>query len=392
MTRVAIVDLLCNSPYYCGPLTAALRAASIDAELVSPRFYPEPGYLDSYPRARWVVDLVVHASRPRPIRLAVRAAEVTFNVSRLIARIVARRYDVIHVQWIPLEDRSSLFMRFLRHRCDAAGVRLVVTAHNAVPHDSQSSSAVAIRQNFDAAHVVIAQTHHVAAELIHDVGTAAPVIVIGHGPLFIDRDLPLQIDAAARLGLTAGRTVLFLGLIRPYKGVDLLADAWPIVRESVPEAILLVAGKVDMQVRDDVARLRALPGVRVIDRYLSVQEMLDYHAASDVVVFPYRRISQSGALMTAVGLGRPVVVTPIEGLLEQVRGLMSATVADAVTGPAVADAIARALRDVDTKRTLALEDRHSVENSETGWPSIARATVSAYDQALALGAPSRSSR
>ena len=142
----------------------------------------------------------------------------------------------------------------------------------------------------------------------------------------------------------------------------------------------------------DVARLRALPGVRVIDRYLSVQEMLDCHAASDIVVFPYRRISQSGALMTAVGLGRPVVVTPIEGLLEQVRGLMSATVADAVTGPAVADAITRALRDVDTKRTLALEDRHSVENSETGWPSIARATASAYDQALALGASSKPSR
>ena len=109
-----------------------------------------------------------------------------------------------------------------------------------------------MRQNLDAAHVVIAQTQHVAAELIHEVGTAAPVVVIGHGPLFVDRDLPLQTDAAARLGLAEGRTVLFLGLIRPYKGVDLLAEAWPIVRESVPEALLLVAGKVDTQV--DVRR------------------------------------------------------------------------------------------------------------------------------------------
>jgi glycosyltransferase involved in cell wall biosynthesis len=391
VTRVAIVDLLCNSPYYCAPLTAALRAASIDAELVSPRFYPEPGYLDSYPRAPWVVDLVVHASRPRVVRLVVRAAEVAFNLTRLVARIADRRYDVVHVQWIPLETRSSLFMRFLRHRCDAAGVRLVYTAHNAVPHDRQYPRAGSLRQNLDAAHVVIAQTEHVAAQLNRDVGTKAPVIVIGHGPLFIDCDLPRHADAVARLGLTTGQIVLFLGLIRPYKGIDLLADAWPIVRESIPGAVLLVVGKVDHQLDDDVARLRTMPGVRVVDRYLSVQEMLDYHAACDIVVFPYRRISQSGALMTAVGLGRPVVVTPIDGLLEQVRGLMSATVADAVSAPAIADAIARALHDVDTKRTLALADRESVESSETGWPSIARATALAYEQTLALAASSRPS-
>jgi len=43
--RILVVDLLCNSPYYCAPLVAALNAAGATAELASPQFYLEPSYL-----------------------------------------------------------------------------------------------------------------------------------------------------------------------------------------------------------------------------------------------------------------------------------------------------------------------------------------------------------
>ena len=370
--RAVIVDLLCNTPYYCAPLVRALRDADVGAVLASPRFYLEPRYLDDTPRAAWMLDLAVHASRPRPLRLAIRAVEATFNLALLLARVASGAYDVVHVQWIPFEERSSAFMRVLRRACRATDTLLVYTAHNAIPHDRPSTDVSVIRRNLDLADLVIAQTSHVAAELADVVGTVAPIEVIAHGPLFTDRRLPDRVAAADRLGIdSSSPIVLCLGLLRPYKGLDLLADAWPAVRAAVPDARLLVVGKRgDRDVDTDIDRLRHLPGVTVEERYVSVPAMLDYHAVADVVVVPYRRISQSGALMTAVGLGRPVVVTPIEGLLEQVAGLESAVIAADLSGRGLADAIVSSLGRTPELDAAAARDRDRIAASATGWRSV----------------------
>jgi glycosyltransferase involved in cell wall biosynthesis len=208
------------------------------------------------------------------------------------------------------------------------------------------------------------------------------VTVIPHGPLFGDQPRPDRTAAATRLGLSPdGPTVLFLGLLRPYKGLDILADAWPAVRAAIPMARLLVVGRLaDAGARPDLDRLTALPGVEARERYVSVPEMVDYHAVSDVVVFPYQRISQSGAFMTAVGLGRPTVVSPIEGLREQAAAIESAIVAAKATGAAIADAIITSLRRGEEASRAAERDRVAIAESATGWPAIARATIAAYER------------
>jgi glycosyltransferase involved in cell wall biosynthesis len=379
-TRAVVVDLLCNSPYYCGPLVAALRAEGILAELASPAFYLEPDFLAAYPVAPWIANLVVGVPRPRALRLAGRAVEVAINGMRLLWRINRRRYEVVHVQWMPLDHRQTVGMRLLRAVCDRAGVRLVFTAHNVLPHDDGDAHSDIVRRNLDRAHLVIAQTDHVASELRITVGTRAPIVVIPHGPLFADRPLPAAADAAARLDWPADPTVLFLGLLRPYKGLDLLSEAWPQVLGAHPEARLLVVGKVlDAAVRPELDRLRALPRVRVVDRYVSVGEMLDSYAVASVVVFPYRRISQSGALMTAAGVGRPSVITPLHGLVEQVRRFTSAVVANEVTGSAIAEALIDGLDRAPELLVAAANDQAALAASAGGWAAIAAATRRAYE-------------
>ncbi len=380
--RVVVVDLLCNSPYNCSALVRGLRDAGVEAELASPAFYLEPQYLDDTPRPTWITDLAIHASHPRALRLASRSVEASLNVTRLLARVAAGAYDVVHVQWIPFEERSSTFMGLLRRRCDATGTLLVHTAHNAVPHDRPQTDLAAIRRNLDLAHLLVAQTDHVSADLAHLIRTVTPIEVIPLGPLFVDRELPDRAAAAARLGIRPSvPIVLFLGLLRPYKGLDLLAEAWPVVRAAIPEARLLVVGRRgDRGVEADLGRLRRQAGIRVEERYVSVQAMLDYHAVSDVVVMPYRRISQSAALMTAIGLGRPTVLTPLDGLVEQVRGIESAVVAAEVSGPAVASSIISSLQRADELARAAAQDRERIANASFSWPSVGRATVDAYER------------
>ena len=379
MKRVVVVDLLCNSPYYSGAFTGALLDAGVEAELASPRFYLEPDFLDAYPRSRWIVDLVTHANRPRTIRLAARTIEVILNGLQLLARIEMRRYDVVHVQWAPFDDRTSAFMRVLRAMCDRSQTLLVITAHNASPHDRGRVDLSTIRRNLNAAHLVVAHTQHVAAELTANVGIQAPIATIPHGPLFADHVLPGREESATRLGLVIAPTVLFLGLIRPYKGIDLLDEAWPLVLATVPNARLLVVGKVlGAGSKRDLDRLRTQPGVEVIDGYVSVERMLDCYATCDVVAFPYHKISQSGALMTAVGLGRPIVITPIAGLLEQVRTLTCAIVADDTSGPAIARALTSSLRRSAELEAAAGRDRAAIAHSSIGWNAVAAATIMAY--------------
>ena len=380
--RVVVVDLLCNSPYYCAPLVRALRDAGVDADLASPAFYLEPHYLDDTPRPEWIVNLTVHARRPRALRVASRSVEVSLNATRLLGRVSAGAFDVVHVQWIPFGEASSAFMGMLRRRCDSSGTLLVHTAHNAAPHDRPRADLAAIRRNLDLAHLLVAQTDQVAVALARMIRTVTPIEVIPHGPLFIDRKLPSRAAAATRLGIRpSGPIVLFLGLLRPYKGLDLLADAWPAVRAAIPAARLLVVGRRgDHGIQADLDRLRGLPGVEIEESYVSVPAMVDYHALSDVVVIPYRRISQSGALMTAIGLGRPTVVTPLDGLLEQVRGLESTVVAADVSGSALASSIASSLQRSGQLMQAALRDRERIASGSLGWGSIGRATAEAYER------------
>ncbi len=377
--RVLVVDLLCNTPYHCAALTRALSEAGHTAELASPRFYLEPAYMDSCPRPAWIHDLVVHASHPRPLRLAVRALEASLNFARLLIRIRARAYDVVHVQWVPFEGRSSPFMRILRAWCDRSGTLLVFTAHNAVPHDRASVDLAAIKRDLDRSHLVVAHSAHVAEELKTEIRTTSPIAVLPLGPQFTDQQLPPRDAAFQRLGNPPRPIVLFQGLIRPYKGLDLLLDAWPEVAEVFPTATLYVVGKLADRASGEPLQRPLSPNVRVVVRYVSVAELLDYYAVADVVVFPYHRISQSAALMTAAGLGRPTVVTPIAGLQEGVEGLRSATVADDVSPSAIARALIASLAGREELATAAESDRLAIASSPIGWPSVARMTADAYD-------------
>jgi hypothetical protein len=162
--QVVMVDLLCNAPFYDGALVTALRQNGVDAELASPLFYLEPDYLDPFPRSRWIVDLTVHLCRPRAVRLGTRAIEFPINFSRLIRAVGRGRYDVVHLQWIPLEDRETKFMRALRSACARAKAPLIYTAHNVVPHDTPNANRDVIRSNLGLADLIIAHTDHVAQE------------------------------------------------------------------------------------------------------------------------------------------------------------------------------------------------------------------------------------
>jgi glycosyltransferase involved in cell wall biosynthesis len=139
-----------------------------------------------------------------------------------------------------------------------------------------------------------------------------PIRVLPHP---VEDRPPADREASRRRLGVDGPLVLFLGLVRPYKGLDVLFDAAPrIVGEG--GASIAVVGEVFPESRAATSALMRRPiasKVRLVDRYVTENEMDEWLAACDVVVCPYRKNSGSGIAARAIAARRPVVASDQSG-------------------------------------------------------------------------------
>jgi D-inositol-3-phosphate glycosyltransferase len=152
-------------------------------------------------------------------------------------------------------------------------------------------------------------------------------------------------EARRRLGLPAGGPLfLFSGILRPYKGWDLLLAAFERVRSEIPGALLVLAG----EPWGEAERLRRdgpPPGVRTELRYLPEEERALWFSACDAVVCPYRHATGSGIAADAVAFARPVIGSRVDGLLEVVEEGVSGLLVPAGDPLALAGAMLRFVRE-----------------------------------------------
>ena len=170
----------------------------------------------------------------------------------------------------------------------------------------------------------------------------APVAVVPH-PAEPRAVLPDREAARGHLGLPPGAPVfVFSGLLRPYKGWDVLLDAFAAVRKEIPSALLVFAGEPWGEAR----RLEkwAPAGVRLELRYLPEAERALWFAAADAIVCPYRRATGSGIAADALAYGRPVIGTAVEGLADVVEDGHSGLLVPPGDAPALAAAMALFVR------------------------------------------------
>lgn len=132
---------------------------------------------------------------------------------------------------------------------------------------------------------------------------------------------PARAAARAALGIGEARTLLFIGYVRPYKGLADLLEALRLARPDAWDLLLVVGEFYEPRERYrallEDARLREK--VRVVDRYVANEEVATYFAAADAVALPYRSATGSGIAQIAYGAGVPVIATRTGGLEEVVE-------------------------------------------------------------------------
>ena len=152
--------------------------------------------------------------------------------------------------------------------------------------------------------------------------TSVPALFSPH-PLFENFGERVErAEACRRLGLDpALRYVLFFGLIRDYKGLDLLLDAWARLKAAGQTARrrLIVAGEFYTSKEpylQQIARHGLQDEVLLHDRFIPDAEVRYYFSAADFVVQPYKTATQSGVTQIAYQFSLPMVVTRVGGLPE----------------------------------------------------------------------------
>lgn len=177
-----------------------------------------------------------------------------------------------------------------------------------------------------------------------------------------------------------GRVVLFFGRIWPYKGLEYLIRAEPLVAAEVPDVHTVIAGT-----GEDFARYRRLMAhperFRVHDEFVSNERRAELFATAAVVVLPYVEASQSGVVPVAYAFGKPVVATTVGALPEAVEDGRTGLLVPPRDEAALAQAIVSLLRDPALRRKLGANGRRKLD-TELAPEAVARKTLAVYELAL----------
>jgi glycosyltransferase involved in cell wall biosynthesis len=379
--RVHVIDPAAYTPPYDDALCRALAALGAQVELQTGHFayaplHPPEGYVRK--------ERFYRHARSRAGKLLWHLPEMLRYGGELA------RADIAHFQWLPAQPLDLLALRSWHARARLTGRRLpplVLTAHDILPREAHPVQRWAQRALYSCFDALIVHSEDGRARLQRELpGCVDRLHVIPHGAL----QPKLAAGQAPRLPAElapkpAVPLVLFAGLLRPYKGLDLLLAAWRMLQESPepPAGELWIAGMARMELS---ALRAALPErTRLLARYLTEAELAGLLEAADLVVLPYRELESSGLAMLALGMGKPLLCSD-RGSFPELERAGAARCVSIEQPAALAGALAHLLSDRRQRERLAAGARRAAAGCYS-WEQIGARTLELY-RAL-LGARER---
>jgi glycosyltransferase involved in cell wall biosynthesis len=366
--KVQIVDPSAFTPPYDRALAAALVRAGAEVELLTSRFLhgevpPAEGY-----RVR---ECFYRRSARRGLqargRLPFKAAEHVPDMLRFRHSAGA---DVLHYQWLTMPPLDIHLLPRARPR--------LMTAHYILPPAPSRRQVAAARRVFERMDAVVAHSEHSAMRLRDEVGLdPAAVRVIPHGAFDYLTRLPREKPLPPELEGAEGPVILCFGLLRPYKGIEVLLEAF----RRVEGAELWIVGNPRMDVGPLRELAAAAPGrVRFVTRFVEEAEIPAIFRRADVVALPYLEAEHSGVLYTGLAFGKPLVLSAVGGFPEVAAAGAARLVApgDVV---ALASALSELCGDEAARDRLATAARTAAAGPFS-WDEAARLTLDLYRELI----------
>ena len=384
-----VVTLLTGGqdPHYTFGLATALVTTGVTLDIIGSDAVDCPTFHDN----PWIRFYNLMGARSRGVSRATKVRRIGKYYLRLIAYACFAESRVFHILWnnrLEAFDRTAL-MLFYR----LLGKSIVLTAHNVNirKRDGNDSylNRITLRAQYALSNNIFVHSESMKQELVRHFGVSpAAVSVITYGSNNAIPDTSLTPAAAKRrLGLDArARTILFFGAIAPYKGLDLLAEAFLMLLKVNPSFRLVIAGLpkggCEGYLRGVLEALRGeIAAGTVLERigYVSDDETEVYLKAADVLALPYRAIFQSGVLIMAASFGLPVVASDVGSFRADILDLQSGL----ICRPNDSHDLARVLDEYFDSDLYHHIDEHrarirEVARQKHSWGSVAAVTKAVY--------------
>lgn len=321
-----------------------------------------------------------YTTEPKPEELDVEVAVNSINPITWInvgRKIRKRRPDVLLIRyWLPF--MAPCFGTIARIARGNGHTKVICVADNVIPHEKRIGDRFLSEFWVHSTNGFVVMSKSVGEDLKtftynHPVGFC-------HHPLFdnFGASIPKE-EAKTLLNLDKDTSyLLFFGLIRDYKGLDWLLEAFADTRIRNKKVKLLVAGEFYADAKpyyDQIERLGLGDRIQFYPQFIPDPEVARYFCAVDMVVQPYKHATQSGVTQIGYHFNKPMLVTNVGGLSEIIPdGKVGYVVEPSI--PAIADAI---VDFYDNNREAAMMANAEQEKGKYSWSKMADEILRVYD-------------
>jgi glycosyltransferase involved in cell wall biosynthesis len=297
--------------------------------------------------------------------------------------------DCVHfVMWA---GRQILwFLKEYSKILNRKNIPVVLTLHEAYPQIIQKGDVELFSDAYAYADYIVVLTE----DAMHDLrkaGISIPISVIPHGNYhamnknkveekearaIISKHLSIQISDTSRI-------VLFIGFIRDYKGLIYLIQAAPYVLEKQPETLFLAAGSLELaekpsQYQEEIKKLGLENKFIIFGEFIKDYILFEsFYKSADVVVYPYVGISQSGTMLTAIGMKRPVIFSELGSFIKKLEKQGVVTTFKPKDPKSLAEKILYIITN-EEERKKQVEKAYSVMEKEYSWKKIAKDYIAIF--------------
>jgi glycosyltransferase involved in cell wall biosynthesis len=381
----------CQDRPYAFGLAMALTSKGVRVDVIGGDEMDSPE-LHATPNLRF---LNFRGDQRKNASFARKLGDLLLYYVRLSCYAARSKPKILHILWnnkFEIFDRTALMLYYR-----LCGKRISLTAHNVnrARRDGNDSflNRLTLRIQYHLCDRIFVHTQKMKTELCQDFSVSEKKVTIIRHPInnaFPDTTLTPS-EAKQKLGLREEeKAVLFIGKLRPYKGIEYLLDAFRQLVDQHPDYRLILAGepkKGSEAYREEIQQALEKdfkPGQIILRiQFIPDNEMELYLKAADVLALPYKEIFQSGVLFLAYSYGLPVVATDVgsfhEDIVEGDTGFLCRPGDAADLAHTLEKYFASDLyRDLRTRRAEIQGYARKVHS----WDAVADLTGKAYEESL----------
>lgn len=311
------------------------------------------------------------------LKRTLKAVEAILNYCYLFFWMLFKKVDVLHLQWLPFLEVSSIERFFLKAIHFASPkTKYLLTIHNLYPHNCTEKGKIAYKKRFALVeyffdkfivHLEVSKKEF-CSEFCIDKNR---VDVVPHGvfvPKFFNE---FQHKREKKLNL------IMYGNQSCYKGTDVFIDALALLPKEYKENVhALIVGKTSLDYLSVLKEKAQCIDVDFIPKFVPDNELYEYVKESDVIVLPYREISQSGVLLLALNFEKMIIASDLPSFKETLAGIGDDAFFENENPQSLADIIKKHVDgNIDEKEQIDALERLKTLYS---WENVAKQYVSKY--------------